>query len=215
MSDSDLKIKFGSNTLHIGFKVNFAGNAFFNHRTNPSEEFIELCEIISNKLQKDYRDHNGTGKRVWGRLNDNDIEKLKSLGSSYSKNPSAFQNKQLTKPEVLAEEVINPEKYQEGTTKLIPVNVYERNPKARKKCLEHYGYNCSVCDFDFGETFGKLGDGFIHVHHLKPLSEIGQEYTLDPIKDLRPVCPNCHSMLHRQTPILSIEELITIKKANN
>ena len=212
MSDSDLQINFGSNTLHIGFKVRFAGNAFFNHRKNPSEEYIELCEIISKELGKDYYDHNGSGKRVWSKLNDNDINKLKNLGSSYCNNPSGFKKKKLTNPEVLAEEVTNPEKYQEGTTKLIPVNVYERNPKARKKCIEHYGYNCSVCDFNFSEIFGELGEGFIHVHHLKPLSEIGQKYTLDPIKDLRPVCPNCHSMLHRPIPILSIEALIKLKK---
>lgn len=215
VSDSDLQIKFGSFTLHIGFKVGFAGNAFFNHRANPSEEYTELCNIISKELHKDYYDQNGNGKRVWSKLNDNDINKLKNLGSRYSNNPSASQNKQLTKPEVLAEEVTNPEKYQEGTTKLIPVNVYERNTKARKKCIEHYGYNCSVCNFNFGAIFGELGEEFIHVHHLKPLSEIGQEYTLDPIKDLRPVCPNCHCMLHRQTPILSIEALIKIKEANN
>ncbi len=36
-----------------------------------------------------------------------------------------------------------------------------------------------------------MGEGFIHVHHLKPLSEVGYEYRVDPIRDLRPVCPNC------------------------
>ncbi len=45
------------------------------------------------------------------------------------------------------------------------------------------------------------------MHHLKQLSEVGEEYEVDPIKDLRPVCPNCHSMLHRKRLALSIEEL--------
>lgn len=49
--------------------------------------------------------------------------------------------------------------------------------------------------------------GVIHVHHITPLSEIGERYKLDPVKDLRPVCPNCHAMIHRQKPSLTIEEL--------
>jgi 5-methylcytosine-specific restriction protein A len=52
-----------------------------------------------------------------------------------------------------------------------------------------------------------LGEGFIHVHHLKPLAQIGEQYELDPINDLRPVCPNCHAMLHRASPALSIDAL--------
>lgn len=52
-----------------------------------------------------------------------------------------------------------------------------------------------------------IGEGFINVHHLKSLSEISQEYALDPIKDLRPVCPNCHAMLHRNKPAYTIEQL--------
>ena len=78
--------------------------------------------------------------------------------------------------------------------------------------MQHYGYDCAVCDFNFGELFRELGEGFIHVHHLKPLAEIGDEYYLDPIKDLRPVCPNCHAMLHRKRPPLSIEELKRLNK---
>ena len=50
---------------------------------------------------------------------------------------------------------------------------------------------------DFEETYGELGRGFIHVHHLVPISSIGKTYQIDPINDLAPVCPNCHAMLHR------------------
>ncbi|HHO0788469.1 HNH endonuclease [Aeromonas allosaccharophila] len=60
---------------------------------------------------------------------------------------------------------------------------------------------------DFGEKYGELGKGFIHVHHMMPLSEIGEEYVVDPIKDLIPVCPNCHAMLHRRNPPLTIDDL--------
>lgn len=93
----------------------------------------------------------------------------------------------------------------EGAKKQITVNAYERNPIARKACLTKYGYKCSVCGFDFEEVYGKIGAEYIHVHHLKPLNEINGKYKVDPIKDLRPVCPNCHSMLHRAK--FSIEQL--------
>jgi len=74
--------------------------------------------------------------------------------------------------------------------------------------LALWGTRCVVCNFDFAETYGpELGDGFIHVHDLKPLAEIGEAYVLNPEEDLRPVCPNCHAMLHRVQPALSIESL--------
>lgn len=108
---------------------------------------------------------------------------------------------------------VSPEEVSPGTTHLegrvrqILVNVYERNPAARAACIAHYGPTCSICAFDFGETYGDLGKGFIHVHHLKELSSIAAEYEVDPIHDLRPVCPNCHAMLHKGDPPPSLDEL--------
>jgi len=99
------------------------------------------------------------------------------------------------------------ELFNEGKVVRVFVNRYERNQKARQECIRHYGDKCYVCDFDFGATYGDIAKGFIHVHHLTPLSEIGKTYEVDPIKDLRPVCPNCHSMLHRQNPPLTLEAL--------
>lgn len=105
------------------------------------------------------------------------------------------------------EEVHQPNIYQEGATKKVSVNVYERNAEARNKCLAEHGYACKVCMFNFADKYGELGKNFIHVHHLVPLSEIKAEYSLDPIKDLIPVCPNCHAMLHKTQPPVSIEKL--------
>ncbi len=95
----------------------------------------------------------------------------------------------------------------EGAKKRVWVNRYERDRTARTLCIEKYGISCFVCQFNFEDKYGSFGAGFIHVHHLKPLGEIGEAYKLDPIKDLRPVCPNCHAMLHRRVPAISIEEL--------
>lgn len=97
----------------------------------------------------------------------------------------------------------------EGGSKKIYINAYERNPTARKKCLEFYGYQCKVCNFDFEKTYGDIGKGFIHVHHKVDLSTIGKEYKVDPINDLVPVCPNCHAMLHKKKSIAyTVNELV-------
>ncbi|MEZ4629241.1 MAG: HNH endonuclease [Deinococcales bacterium] len=102
----------------------------------------------------------------------------------------------------------------EGAKKTLIVNSYERNPKARSICIDHWGCKCSACNFDFASVYGAIGTDFIHVHHLVPLAEIGRSYQVSPIHDLRPVCPNCHAMLHTSNPPLSIEQLREIIHVN-
>ena len=103
----------------------------------------------------------------------------------------------------------------EGAAKKVTVNAYERNLKARKDCINHYGPVCKICDFDFSKVYGKdLGEGFIHVHHLVDLATIGKEYKVDPVNDLLPLCPNCHAMVHKQKPAIQpdiLRKLITKK----
>jgi hypothetical protein len=95
----------------------------------------------------------------------------------------------------------------EGAAIQVTVNAYERNPAARRACLEHYGCRCDVCGFDFAATYGDIGKGFIHVHHLVALAVIGEAYEVDPIRDLRPLCANCHAMVHRVRPAMDIDKL--------
>jgi len=87
------------------------------------------------------------------------------------------------------------------------INCYERDIRARQACLDAFGYTCIVCNFDFEKKYGHLGRKYIHVHHLKELSMLGNDYIVDPIEDLRPVCPNCHAMLHKSKPAYTIEQL--------
>jgi 5-methylcytosine-specific restriction enzyme A len=95
----------------------------------------------------------------------------------------------------------------EGAVHKVLVNAYERRPIARRLCLETHGYACTVCHFDFGATYGPAAANYIHVHHLVPLAEIGEEYEVDPVRDLIPVCPNCHAVIHLHTPPLSVQEV--------
>jgi 5-methylcytosine-specific restriction protein A len=105
------------------------------------------------------------------------------------------------------EEIDSEEEYVEGAVSQILVNRFERDPKARALSIRRHGAKCLVCGFDFEASFGPIGAGFIHVHHIVQLAEIRSTYVVDPVNDLKPVCPNCHAMLHRRTPPYSIDEL--------
>ncbi len=116
--------------------------------------------------------------------------------------------KATKRPRYRAADELSPEgRLPEGAVREVTVNAYERNPAARAKCIAHYGAFCAVCRIDFFETYGKIGKYFIHVHHIRPLSKLRRTYRVNPIADLRPVCPNCHAMLHKKDPPLSIARL--------
>lgn len=115
----------------------------------------------------------------------------------------------------IPEEVDEEELLIEGAAKTVTISYYERNPAAKAKCLAHHGYKCAVCTFDFKEFYGSIGQDYIHVHHIVPLSERGKQYKLNPIKDLVPICPNCHAMIHRTHPILTVAQLRAHLEAKN
>ena len=95
----------------------------------------------------------------------------------------------------------------EGASLSVTVNAYERNAVARRRCLEHYGAKCFVCGMSFGESYGSFALGYMHVHHVRPLSALGDAHVVDPVQDLRPLCPNCHAAIHLSSPLMTPEAL--------
>ena len=118
----------------------------------------------------------------------------KKIGGCYGYRPTAPSTVSVFPDEVEEEATRLPE----GAVFERLVNGYERNPLARQQCIKKYGTNCYVCGFSFGGIYGATMDGFIHVHHLRQLSGVGKKYKVDPIADLRPVCPNCHAVIHHR-----------------
>ena len=114
---------------------------------------------------------------------------------------------QLCGQSLYPDEVPTSEPSIEGARRMVWVNAYERDRKKRDLCIAVHGTQCSVCEMSFGSKYGDIAEGFIHVHHLHPLSEVKEAHLVDPVKDLRPVCPNCHAVLHLGNPVFSIEEL--------
>ena len=117
--------------------------------------------------------------------------------------PSAFTQVEFRLPD----EVPAGRPYNEGEVRRVEVNRYERDSQARRACIAAHGTTCCACGFSFAAAYGPVVDGYIHVHHLRPLSEAGGETEVDPVADLRPVCPNCHAVLHLDGQCRSIDEL--------
>lgn len=120
-------------------------------------------------------------------------------------------------PDILPTEIMPFEEekfYEEGKVTEVFVNRYERNREAREKCIEHFGRFCQGCGLDFGKFYGSNVNVSIQVHHIISLAEIGKTYNVNPITDLIPLCPNCHSVVHSTKPTLTIEALRNLIKEN-
>ena len=177
----------------LGETTNFV-RIWFDTLLVPGEDTILPRELLDTKtLYKMHWDTQMSGVQIPDEI----AEELENLWGIFENNYDFF----------LAEELDDENEYIEGARKQISINAYERNPDARRKCIEHFGLVCSICGFDFEKVYGKVGKGFIHVHHLSQISDIGENYQVDPINDLIPVCPNCHSIIHRRTPPYTIEEV--------
>ncbi|CRK80382.1 HNH endonuclease [Neobacillus massiliamazoniensis] len=103
------------------------------------------------------------------------------------------------------------EGFPEGKLKLKQHLARERNPEVIKLAMErflqrHGKLICEVCKFDFKARYGEIGDGYIEGHHTKPISEMGEDEETK-VEDIALVCSNCHSMLHRKRPWLSVNQL--------
>jgi predicted HNH restriction endonuclease len=94
----------------------------------------------------------------------------------------------------------------EGETKTVVTKSYERSRKLRNVAIEHFTKNgiitCDCCGFEFKSFYGEVyGTSCIEIHHLKPIfqyASMSVVQTIDEaLKNLLPVCPNCHRVIHR------------------
>ena len=94
----------------------------------------------------------------------------------------------------------------EGEKVQIYSTKYERDPKLREQAIKIHGTKCQACGFSFGDKYGDIGNGFIEVHHIKPVSE--RIRTVNPETDLVCLCSNCHRMVHRkQKKVMTMDEI--------
>ncbi len=158
-------------------------------------------EVLSEKEEKEEIDIN----RPKLRFNKSQIER--------NKYEIEFINPQIIDNDIYIERTEELAGSEEGEVKYCFGKRYERNPENRKRAIEIHGVQCSVCGFDFEIFYGERGNGYIEVHHTKPLSSLDDKIVVNPYTDLVPVCSNCHRMIHRNKDrVLSIDEMKKIIK---
>jgi 5-methylcytosine-specific restriction protein A len=165
----------------------------YNMLLNPEVDEILAREALAKKVPTAQWYPRASGVCLY-----DDATKVKSLWEQHLKD---IQRTAIIYPAEIYDSV-----HWEGKRRQMTSNDYERSTEAVLACKAHFGRTCRVCGFDFEMRYGKIGKGFIHVHHIKALSKIGKRYKVNAIKDLIPVCPNCHAMLH-QNPPLTVEQL--------
>ncbi|SMG31194.1 HNH endonuclease [Fibrobacter sp. UWB13] len=126
--------------------------------------------------------------RIW----ENGLFVKLGLNPPYELAPPSSPDSHYPNPE-------NTDNAKDGEVRDVLSHDYERDPKNRAACLKHFGYKCQICGFDFSTFYGPEFAGKIEVHHIDPLCRTKSAHAIDPIKDLIPVCPNCHTALHGKT----------------
>lgn len=182
-----------------GDKLHFAPSRYVGYKNNT------LDKHCKNKNKHGWRTYSSINSVLGHKCCYN--EKYEQLFLNYCTYLGIVPYKKERKYWFLDEEIVD---FEEGSVRQVSTNRYERNPEARKKCIELYGETCKVCGLNFQEAYGEIGKGFIHVHHVVPISQRRGKYKIDYEKDLVPVCPNCHAMLHKGN--ISVEELKKIIK---
>ncbi len=207
------RVKNGKVFVALDFEgeVLFAPSKFSGYRNNHLHHADRLSERhgsdTNTRIQKILGREIGPSHSQYAALERAYEGYCREGGFWPSLHPRARRYWKVSAKSIYPDDLPENQTYREGASKTISVNRYERDPAARRACLAHHGFDCSVCSFNFEKIYGELGQDYIHVHHLTPLSSIGEAYEIDPVSELRPVCPNCHAMLHRGEPCLSIEEL--------
>jgi 5-methylcytosine-specific restriction protein A len=176
---------------------------------NPKKNILKYEELQKGKLGNMEWSNQSSGIIIPSEI----AIELERVWSNYNNNVT-IQNNNTNRNELIPEEIVNSNNYFEGSTVKILVNRFERNAEARRVCIQHYGCKCYACKVTLADIYGERAKDFIHVHHIVPLRKIGKRYKLNPIKDLRPLCPNCHAVIHRYKPEITIEELIQIINEN-
>jgi len=135
-------------------------------------------------------------------------QNLKSAIENLGLNQGPLVSKEEGNPALgIDPDVVEEKSFREGVLLRYLANRFVRSRAARRACVDHFGAICSVCDFDFEKFYGKFARGFIHIHHVVNIADRGEEYTLNPIKDLVPLCPNCHAAIHLSDGKMTVEEL--------
>lgn len=176
---------------HVTKKIIYTNSDLPEYRLRV-DWFIDLRATPINTLTIFGYTPRGVVQRVVKKL-----EQIKNFIETHNQSP----------PNLSPDETSRESSYTEGEQSNSIAITRNRNKAARTQCIAHYGSACKVCGFDFSKKYGPIGEEYIHVHHLNPISDTDGVRVVDPINDLRPVCANCHAMIHKKNPPYKLEEI--------
>lgn len=110
----------------------------------------------------------------------------------------------LSNVEIEINEAVDDDIIQESLEGRIKYVIHKRRERNRKLVsakkmtfLKAFGrLYCEICGFDFEQTYGAVGEGFIECHHITPISTYKEE-AITLLEDLILLCANSHRMIHR------------------
>lgn len=220
-----------SGTIVVYYKGSMKDKSFENKRLSKQPHYFAIAKI--GEVTQDTRSHKRDyfaeitdfqefHKPVIFKQNGNYIEEIPSQKiKSYWRDGVRVINKKIF-DRIIEFSTINPsnETIDSNQQELeFPIDVegnpfhstsikYERNQKLRNAAIEYHGYSCMACEINFGIKYGAWGQGFIHVHHIEPLSVTKSTRKVNPKTDMIVLCPNCHAMVHREkNKTLSLDDL--------
>lgn len=204
------------------------GRLFKDGRYEP--KWNNMVQWARRQLKKKKYLDDSAPRATW-KLTGKGISAAKSISSKYRSLQSepnlAFENDtKAPKKPIIEDAKTLPDveeiniSVKEGGKRLITHFRRERNPRIvsekKTQVLKGSGkLKCEACDFDFTERYGDLGYGFCEAHHKRPLSDSNREIETK-LEDLAILCSNCHRMIHRTKPMMSVDEFkkLLIKVGN-
>lgn len=186
-------------------------NGYYTPCVESQDIWILIKRLLSHVIKRSAQKYSQLQVNSQGKHDPEILIFLRKSLNKYVPDPDyqSVNTQMLSKSSDLVEEVdvAEAEVFFEGAIRKITVNSYERDHRARKESINHYGLNCYICKFNFEEKYGYAGKGFVHVHHETPLATIGKAYKVDPVEDLKPLCANCHAIIHSRKPAYTVEEV--------
>jgi len=176
---------------------------------NPNGVAMKLANFLSIDPRhpgKGLERGNRLEKEVWDEFADEPYRLRKvALSITSQRRVQVAERRERYAPENEDEE------FPEGRVLTQLHNKRERDPRAAKRkkklVLAATGkLRCEVCEFDFQAVYGLLGAEFAECHHTVPLADL-TEVRCTRMSDLAIVCANCHRMLHRSRPVLTVATL--------
>jgi hypothetical protein len=168
------------------------------------DDSIEAKELVEKGLGVALG--KGPGGKGW-RKGDNDLcIDLIAAGLDIGGKRPRVESRKAAITRRLKEMVKEQQEYLEGFKREVTRELRARNRSVVEEAKRRFGVTCVVCGFNFGNFYGPSAHGFIEGHHLEAMATYHGPRKVTA-SQIRPVCANCHRMLHRGKQLLSIERL--------